>query len=140
MNDLNTVAVAKVVKKGDLENARNELLPGEYAVNQVLHLTGTLKVGEDEQRTPTTSIPILDAMALLVHDSGVTGKAALKAIKNAMQRALNQDLSAKAAITAMRGNLETAERQIRATLQELPKVPAKGKVTTKLVIQEWRQA
>ena len=139
MNNINTVAIAKVVKERALKIARNELGPGEYAINQLFLVEGTLKVGEDYKKTPTTSIPILDAMALLVHDAGITGPHALAAIKNAMQRALDQDFSVKAAISAMRGNLETAERQVRATLAELPKVPAKGPVTTKLTIQEWRQ-
>lgn len=135
MNNATTVAVAKVIKAAVLSAARNELLPGEYPIDATLTLSGYIRVAEDTDKVPTVNIPILDALALLVHDAGITGKHALSAIQRAMTRALQQDDDAKRIIQEQRENLERAEIAVRSTLDALPRVPVRGKVTTKLEIE-----
>lgn len=136
MNDLETIAVAKVIKKSAIERARTGIDPGQNQVVDVtVRISGTINVGEGYDRTPTVNIPILDALALAIHDAGITGKFALAALKRAMTRALEQDDDAKRIIQEQRASLEAAEIAVRATLDDLPKVPCNGTVTTKLTVE-----
>jgi len=135
MTNEETVAIAKVIKKAVLTAARDALDPGEYDIDATISLSGYIRVAEDTEKVPTVNIPILDALALAIHDAGITGKAALAALKRAMIRALEQDEDAKQIIQEQRASLERAEIEIRAALADLPKVTVKGMVTTKLEIE-----
>ena len=131
MTDLETIAIAKAVKKAATDRARNGLEPGQgQRVDVTVRVAGLINVAEDYDRTPTVNIPMLDALALAIHDAGITGKNALAALQRAMTRAIEQDDDAKRIIAEQRASLETAEIAVRATLNELPKVTCRGAVTT----------
>jgi len=132
MEDATTVAIAKAIKAATLKAARNNLRPGEYPIDETFSLQGYIRVAKDTERTPTANIPVLEALALLLHDAGITGKNALNALKTAMIRALEQDEEVETIISSMRENMDKAEKAVRETLESLPKVPVKGKVTTNL--------
>ncbi len=138
MTDLETIAIAKVIKDAAIKRARRELEAGKnQEVDVLVRVFGTINIGDDYDRTPTASIPLLDALALAIHDAGITGQAAVNAIMRGMTRALEMDEDSKLIIGSMRENLDAAERKIRAGLEELPKVPCKGAVTTSLTVEEY---
>ena len=135
MNDLETVAIAKAIKAAVLKAARNNLQPGQdQAVDVTINIQGIVNVGENYWRTPTASIPLLDALALAIHDAGITGQAAVNAIMRGMTRALVMDESAKEILSGMRENLAAAEAKIRLGLAALPQVEVMGPCTTKLTM------
>lgn len=136
MNAIQTLAVAKVIKDTALKTARHEVDPGIYPVDTLVHITGTIRIGEDEEYIPTTSIPVIDALALMLHDAGITGPNAINTLMRAMTRALNQDEDAKAIIKGLRSDMEEAEAKVTAALDTLPVQIRHGKVTTKLTITE----
>lgn len=136
MNDIETVAIAKVVKAAALTAARNELEPGrDQPVDVTIRVFGTINVGEDGNRIPTVNIPIIAAMSLMLHDAGITGPHAVAAIMRAMRRAIENDEKATTILDGMRENMDEAERKVRAALAALPAVSVKGTVTTKLEIE-----
>lgn len=135
MNDLETVAIAKAIKAAVLKAARNNLLPGQdQEVDVTINICGTVNIGDNYMRTPTASIPLLDALALAIHDAGITGQAAVNAIMRGMTRALEMDDDAKEILGGMRDNLASAEAKIRAGLATLPQVEVMGPCTTNLTM------
>lgn len=64
MNDIQTVVLAKVIGEKEAKAARANLAPGTYEVDETVHFRGTMKVGEDYERAPTTGIPWLEVTTL----------------------------------------------------------------------------
>ena len=131
-------ALAKLLTK-EASNKRSALAPGEYALSDtvVLDITGTLKVSEDHEYQPTTSIPLKVALALFLRYSGATGQNAMNALVRAMREALEiermPNAEKKSAIEAIRelAELDEAERSVREGLEQLPLRPRKGGVFVK---------
>jgi hypothetical protein len=134
MNDYETVAIAKAIKAAAMKAASGNLEPSEdeVPVDITVRFVGWIKKGFNYWRTPTASIPILDALALTVHDAGITGQAAVNAIMRGMTRAITQDEEAKTILKGMRENLASAEAKIREGLAELPQVEVQGPCTGKV--------
>lgn len=64
MNDVQTTVVSKMVGDKEAKAARASVLPGQYPVDFTVRVHGTMKVGEDYERAPTTSIPWLEVTTL----------------------------------------------------------------------------
>jgi hypothetical protein len=57
VNGVNVLAISKLVGKKEIDNARESVAPGEYAVNCLLRVSGSLKVGEPYIQKKTASMP-----------------------------------------------------------------------------------
>ncbi len=138
MTSRQTLATGKAVKKAALTEARNGVEVGDHDVDFWLHIYGSFKVGDDYTSAPTVAIPYKKAFAALVHVSGCTGKAGLDMIRKAMEIALADESegTAKDALQDICPKVERIEQEIiDPMLKSLPKIPCKGKVTTKLKME-----
>jgi len=137
MDKLILLGLAKAIEKlAKTEEAREGCAPGAYQIDQevVVHLSGSIKIGEDSEYTPTTSIPYKTAMALFVRYSGITGPAAMTALTRAMTEAiqLGAEGAESAEMVAAIADIEAAENVVQAGLDKLPKKTKAGTVTQKL--------
>lgn len=113
------IALAKIsAPKGEIE-------PGDHAVDFMVRVKGTVRKGEDYQRTPTVSIPTLAALALFVKRMGFQRDVAIEKLMDCMKAALKGESAAE--IDEWLG--EAAEK-VREGLEALPKATVKGVVTT----------
>lgn len=125
-------ALAKLTSDAAKET-RDSLAPGEYAVDQVvtLYLDGTVKVSADTDRVPTSSIPLLPALALLAKRMGVQRPAVLAILREVMTEALTMGKDAATELIAEYGLKEVEEQIKQEVLAQLPRVPVKGTVKVK---------
>jgi hypothetical protein len=133
MNNPTLLALAKLLEH-EAKTKRPKVRAGDYALDQdiLLHVEGTLHVGDDHEYTPTTSIPWKTTLALFVRYAGITREHALRGLVQAMQAALaaESDESAEELIEAL-ADLDEAESEVQASLSELPKQNRKGAVVAK---------
>jgi hypothetical protein len=104
---------------------KDQVAPDQKLAGLVFNLTlevDNLMLGHDTDKTPTCSIPMLPAMALLVRRMGVTREHALTLLKEVMQEALqvNTDKTAAELLLAETG---VAEAQTQITQQVLSQLP-----------------
>lgn len=124
-------ALAHAMKKGvDASNARDELKPGVYRdikIELAIHVK-EMRVAPDTDKAPTSSIPMVAAMALLVRRMGLQRDDALRTLREVMQEALALKGDASSKLLAETGVLE-AEEMIRSeVIAKLPRTPVKGAV------------
>ncbi len=131
MDKLTQAVLAKTLEKAAKKD-RSVLPTGDFEVDTLvtLHVQGSIKIGEDTERVPTADLPIKTALALFVRYSGVTGEHALKALQRAMREAIENGEDAAEGL-AEATMLDEAEKRVRSTLEDLPKVSRKGRVTIK---------
>lgn len=121
MSDVQTVALAKVIKKAALDAAGANVKAGEYPVNFTVKVTGSLKKGEDyDQEIVAKADPWLLLAAALSKLNGVTVDSLVREAVTA-DEALIEGLKAKAA---------DAIQKIKATTT----TKCAGKVTTNLKV------
>jgi hypothetical protein len=140
MDKLILLGLAKAIEKlAKTEEAREAVKPGAYNLDQevVIHLSGSLKVGEDSEYTPTTSIPYKTAMALFLRYSGVTRDAAMNALVKAMTDAikLGAEGEESAELVAAMADIAEAEATVQKGLDALPNKTKLGAVTQKLQVE-----
>jgi len=133
--ELAILAIAKVMKKKAVDQARDKARPGKYAVDFKASVTGTITIGEDYEKTPTVSIPYKKAFAALCYVAGCTGKHGIGKIQRAMEIALAESGDAAEEMSKLIPQVERIEEDvISPMLASLPKTTAKGPVTTKLEV------
>lgn len=111
-----------------------DLAPGKHRFDEefIVYVSGTVEKHDDQQITPTVSIPLISVLALFWEKSGIAREEAMtllrEAITEAMADGVNEDRHIKrriddvnAAITAVRKDL----------INQLPKMKRAGKVVTK---------
>jgi len=143
MKNATTIAITKVVsgRSKAAKEARKALEPGEYDIDTTVHITGTLKVGEDHTIAPTASLLNQEFLALVLHHAGITRDAAANVIKKVADDYLvnwtgsDEDKASakeerKALVAAFdpEGKIEGIFAEFKDTL---PQIPSKGKVTWK---------
>jgi hypothetical protein len=124
-------ALAHAMKKGvDATVARDELEPGVYRDIKVdLSITiGEMRVAPDTDKSPTCSIPMLPAMALLVRRMGLQRDEALKTLREVMGEAIALKSDASSKLLAETGVLEAEEMLRTEVIAKLPRTPVKGAV------------
>jgi len=148
MKDATTIALTKVIsgRSKDAKNAREALEPGEYVVDTTVHITGTMKVGEDHDIAPTASILNADFLTLVLHHAGITRDAAAKVIEEVAGDYLidwtGSDEDKADAKAARKAKIEEIDPdgKIKAIFADfknsLPRIPSKGKVTWKGSVAE----
>jgi hypothetical protein len=124
-------AILHALKKGvDAQNARDELEPGVYNDIKVgLSIrVGEMRVAPDTDKAPTSSIPVLPALALLVRRMGLQRHEALATLREVMQEALTMKGDASEKLLLETGVLEAQEMLKTEVIAKLPRTPVKGAV------------
>src|SRR5574337_234004 len=83
--NLNQLALSKI----PLDINRDTILPGNYHVDFHVHVKGELVVFDDEDYTPTTSVPLIAAMALALKKSGLQKANIINLLQESMTEMLN---------------------------------------------------
>ena len=148
MNDVQKIALSKV--KFDRDNVPS----GEHCVDFTVRVRGTVKVGEDYEKSATTSVPWLESVALWQEtlrgafdsiiskmDSGERTREELVAMKNSgpVATAVLVDCIRQAMIagTSAVGTISARVEEVKADLvAELPLQTAKGHVKVNVDLEE----
>lgn len=115
--------------------ARKQLRPGRYRIDETLHVTGTLTVGQDYSTTPTVSLPVKEVLALFVARCGMNREEAIELLRASVSEAIASKGKAKgeiaSSIDAVTETLKQVEKELLATLAPQPR---KGKVSSRLAV------
>ena len=115
-----TIAIAKLVSKGAYETASEGVKAGSYNVDFMLHVTGTVKKGEDyDQKFVAKADPWMLLAVALSKLNGVTVASIVKEAETA-----KNDM-----IDSIKAEASEAINQIKANV---PDTKANGKITAKL--------
>ena len=155
MNDIQKIALSKV--KFDRENVPS----GEHCVDFTVRVRGMVKVGEDYEKSATTSVPWLESVALWQEtlraafdgmiakmDAGELTRDEIVAMKNSgpvatavlvdcIRQAMVAGESAVGKIEARVEEVKQGIERVKADLvSELPLQTAKGHVKVSVVLEE----
>ena len=121
MNEVITIALNKAVSASVARKASAELTPGDHNVDCLVHITGSLKRGEDyEQEIVAKADPWTLVAAALSHLNGVT-------VDSLVREALTAD---PALVKSLKAEAAVAVKAVKA-----PTLTAcNGKVTTSLEV------
>jgi len=112
--------------------------PGTYNLDFTVHIKCTLKKGLDYERTPTSNIPLLPALALMAKHAGLTrSEQAITILFDILQKSMeysNSGDKAKELLLAETGVMEAMER-IKAYAETLPKVKTRGHVSKHYLVE-----
>lgn len=132
---LDLTALAKSFSEGELKKARKGLPSGKHEVDFLVRVQGSVTVGASYERTPTTSIPVLETLCVLMAQSGFTKEEVKQKLVAAMSDVIQETGAAKGSIMAEYGPLvEGAMKDVQSLVKSLPKVPVEGAVTTKVTL------
>ncbi len=135
MTPLDTVTLAKAVSAKALKAARPSLDVGDYNVDMIVRVAGTIRVEADTDRAPTASIPVLEVLKLFVAYSGVTGQHALDVLERALTDALAKSPRGEGAIAAAKMIDAAFARRVDAMIAKLPRTFVHGDVTSFLNVE-----
>lgn len=125
---IQTIAVTKAIKTAAVTNARNQLSPGEYDVDVTVRVSGTIRVGEDYEKTvPNKAKPWNIVVAALTEINRLRNAAGETGIDLDKLVAAAESLDSDAVNKAQAKAEEAA-----ASLKEATRTTAKGPVTAKL--------
>lgn len=162
MNSIQTLAISRLFTETEDKKARADVLPGEYNIDMCFRIVGKMKVAEDHTKLATTSIPVLESLALTreVAKQGIDDLIArvdrgevitrddLEAIKTAgfladdilvdcIQRAVDAKSSSSGSVIKLIPEIQAAVERVRdATARRLGPQNAKGHVTTNIRVEE----
>jgi hypothetical protein len=125
--DLQTIALAKVIKENPAKTARANLRPGRHSVDFTARITGSINVAPDGKRSVRTEVNYKNALATLcdrmIRSGAINGKVIDDVLRDVMQAGENED---------MLGIVNQAEKDVTS---EVRKVGCKGRVTTSLQVE-----
>lgn len=116
---------------------KDELLdldPGFHHFDEVMtvRVSGTVEKKDDQFVAPTTSLPTILTIALLLQKSGATGPHALNLLKECITEAMTSGTSKDKEIAARVKEVEKAVETVKRDLiAKLPKQKRAGRVITK---------
>lgn len=129
-----TIALIHAIQRGiDKDPAREAVGPGVYkdiSVELRVHV-GEMRVGNDTDRAPTSSIPWLAVCGLMVKRMGLQRDAALETMREALLEAFKLDKDAQAILLKETGVAEAEDMIKEEVIAKLPRTPTKGQVTVK---------
>jgi hypothetical protein len=130
-------AVRLAISKFCDDDARAEVAPGIYNIDQNYHLKGQMIVSEDYERAATQNIPHLEVLALTLYRAGVTRDKTIELIGDSVRDVLEDKDSAVGCIKELFpeivGMIDRIKRDI---VGKLPKQQCKGAVKVSLVLDE----
>jgi hypothetical protein len=162
MNDIQKLAISRLISETEDKKIRAEVPSGEHPVDFVVHFRGVVKVGEDYQKLATTSIPTLESLALTrevavqgineliarVDRGEVITRSDLEVIKTAgfladdilvdcIQKAVDAKSGSSGSVIKLIPEIQAAVERVRdATSRRLGPQNAKGHVTTNIRAEE----
>ena len=137
MQAVQSIALNKAIKEKDVKTARNNLAVGQFDVDFLARIKGSLNVNHDEPYIPTIHIPLKATLALFIRYCGVTRDAAEAALIRAMTEALNHDQKGEDTILAEMEEqvIEACMERVTALTSALPPQTRKGKVLSNLTVE-----
>ena len=115
------------LSKFKLTAAEKDAIPADtYEFDFVARISGSLIKGEDTDKAPTCSIPLITTLALLIHRMGVTRTEAIKLLRDVMTEAIELDTDANAQFLEQCGVLEAQALVKKQVIDQLPRTPVKG--------------
>ena len=134
LDGLQRLALEKITAGG--KEARASVSPGVHIVRPfTVRIEGTLKVSEDYETTPTTSIPLIPTIALALKKMGVQREGFMEKLRESMEEVLGTEDCTLREVLAAESGLAEFEAELRAKVfDQLPKIPHKGAVTPALVV------
>lgn len=111
---------------------KDDLAVGTYTIDEVvtLHLLGTLTKLADAEYTPTSSIPLLDSVALFISRMGPVRRGEVLAL---WEQCVRDTLLGKGEVEdGIRGDIEDMHEKIRDSLDALPKKVRAGEIRAKV--------
>jgi len=126
LTNAETIAVSKAVASKAEKAARAELEPGEYMIDALVRIFGTVKVGEDYEQNKTAAMPQMKMLLAAIMLNGISVKAFVK-------RYLDGDFEIPA-------EKEAELKEIWNELADNYKAEFKGKVTSKLTVEKVENA
>ena len=118
----------------DAAKEQRDTVPvGDHDVSEIvtLQVTGCVSVSPDTEKLPTSSIPMLPTLALLLKRMGVQRERAMELIREVMQEALELHKDATAKLLEETGVAECEKALKDEVIAKLPKTPVKGQVRVK---------
>ena len=132
MENITQIALASIKANS---TARKNLLPGQYEVDELVHVSGTVTVGADYTTTPTVSLPVKEILALFIAQAGLTKGAAIQLLRKSVTDAIKHKGKARGEIAK---NVEAVNDTLKEVQQELlsslPPQARKGKVFSDLAV------
>ena len=96
MDDILLLALSKIKDDG----ARDRVEPGTYRINACVSISGEMTVEADYTRSATTSLPMVEILALALHLAGCQQDRAISIIREAVSGCLANNDSAVGCIRA----------------------------------------
>ena len=139
-NPFHIVALSKAWAKKNVDAARDLMPVGTHEVDFTVHISGTMKVLEDTDKTPTVSIPMKEVLALFIRYCGITREAAITILTRAMNEALEESNQGAGALAAELPIIdEIIDSIVTPMLLKLKRTPVKGAVKADLEITEVKE-
>jgi len=120
LTDVETLALAKAIKKGALGKARPNVKSGTHEVDVLVRVHGSVTVGDDFEQIQHMKVPQWELIAVLL--SKVNGATLESVVREAL------GFADKAELKRIKADAQVAVDKIKGT----GKSPTKGKVTAKL--------
>lgn len=138
------LSISKAIKDKECKEARDAIPVGVHVVDFCAHIKGALKVGDDEEYTPTAQLPVLGILALAAQYCGITRESLLKAVLRIANEVHEENQKpGERAIVKIGDKIKKLAPEIGQFFDEikekfqesLPPTPRKGKVTTALNVE-----
>ena len=140
LSPIQSLAISKAIKEAAEKAARTQVATGTHAVDMIVHISGTLNVAEDTEKTPTVSISLLDVLAASLQYAGAVREALWTCIQRGAEEAIKARNNTDKVFTVEAEKINRMmEDFVKPLLAALPKTPVKGKVTTKLDVEVYHQ-
>ncbi len=109
------------------------IAPGKLEIDETitLRVKATITKSEDVLYTPTTSVPLIAALALVLDKSGVTREHAARILQEALTEAIEAGEEAEGSVLERIKDVEAAVERVQAVTGNLPKKVRAG--ATKVV-------
>jgi len=75
LNPAEAIAVTKAIASKEKNEAREGLEPGQYDIDALVHIFGTLTVGEDYQQNKTAAMPQIKMLLAAIMLNGISVRA-----------------------------------------------------------------
>lgn len=113
---------------------RDAVLPGSHPVDFTVRIQGTVKVGEDTDKSPTARLPHIAVMALFIQRMGFQRDQATSILFECMQEAILMDKNSRETLLEAYPDIVECEEGLRAMMASLPPIRERGHVTVKLAV------
>lgn len=127
LNNVELLALSKSVKDTLTKSMSESTAPGTYPVDFTVHVTGTVQKGQDTTKVPTSRIPTLAALAVMVQRLGVQRERAVSILMDCVKQAIELDGDAEEALLEKSGVREM-EARLKQELAKLPPTKVNGPV------------